>query len=93
MSDDGAAPAGEAAPPSARAPWPKDAIGQITALRALAGAAPVTVDEAAGHFARAPRDLVQRHLETLAIIGELRVVGDGRYAATADPAQSLAAPA
>jgi hypothetical protein len=81
-ADDDAGSAGEALPPSARAPWPRDAIGQITALRALAMAVPVTVDEAAAHFDGAQRDLVVRHLETLAILGELHVADDGRYAAT-----------
>jgi hypothetical protein len=73
-------------PPSTPAPWPGDAIGQITALRALAFAAPITVDEAMRHFIGAQRDLVLRHLETLAILGELRMVGDGHY--TAGPAMT-----
>jgi hypothetical protein len=67
--------------PLARVPWPGDAIGQITALRALTAARSVTVDEAASHFAGARRDLIERHLETLAILGEVHVVGDGLYAA------------
>ena len=86
-ADGDAGPADKAAPPSVRAPWPKDAVGQITALRALAMAAPVTVDEATAHFDGAQRDLVARHLETLAILGELQVASDGRYAAT--PAVSV----
>jgi hypothetical protein len=73
-------PAGKTLPPpSAPAPWPTNAIGQITALRALAFAAPITVDDAMRHFAGAQRDLVLRHLETLVILGELRMIGDGRY--------------
>jgi hypothetical protein len=61
-------------------PWPGDAVGQITALRQLAGTAPVTVDDAVAHFAGAPRTIVARHLETLAILGEVRQVSGGRYA-------------
>lgn len=70
-----------ATPPAAPAPWPTDAIGQITALRQIAAAGPVTVEEAVGHFAGASKTLVARHLETLAILGEVRPLGGGRYAA------------
>ena len=69
------APLAAAAP----APWPPDAIGQIGALRQLAASAPITVDEAVGRFVGAQRDLVVRHLETLAVLGEVQPVGDGRY--------------
>lgn len=67
---------------SARTAWPADAIGQITALGALIAARPLTVDEAANRFAAARREIVQRHLETLSLLGEAIVVGEGRYAAT-----------
>jgi hypothetical protein len=43
------------------------------------------VDEAASHFAGARRDLVVRHLETLAILGEVNRVGDS-YSAAPSPA-------
>ncbi|MFO0759161.1 MAG: hypothetical protein U0359_21895 [Byssovorax sp.] len=56
-------------------------MGQITALRTLVAAGPLTVDEAATRFSGARRDLVARHLETLAILGELHALGDGHYAA------------
>jgi hypothetical protein len=75
-------PASEAATP-ARNPWPPDAIGQITALRALAIAAPVTVDGAMLRFEGARREIVARHLETLAILGELRTGQAGAYFAPA----------
>jgi hypothetical protein len=29
--------------------------------------------------------LVARHLETLVMVGELRLIGEGRYAAVAEP--------
>lgn len=71
-------------PPSApRSPWPGDAVGQISTLRALANAGPITVDQAAQRFDGARRDIVARHLETLAILGELLALEDGRYAARA----------
>jgi hypothetical protein len=74
-------PRGPAAAPAPRVPWPTGAIAQITALRALAAARPITVDEATSHFEGARRDLVTRHLETLAILGEVHVVGEDHYAA------------
>ncbi len=69
----------EAASTPARSPWPADAIGQITALRALAVTAPITVDGAVLRFEGARRELVARHLETLAILGELRTGQAGAY--------------
>ncbi|MGV3708220.1 MAG: class I SAM-dependent DNA methyltransferase [Gemmatimonas sp.] len=62
------------------APWPAEAVEQIGALKRLASAEPVSVQSAVQHFAGARREIVTRHLETLEILGELRVLGDGRYA-------------
>ncbi len=78
-SDDGADVAGAA--PATRVPWPSDAIGQITALSALAATRAIGVEEVMSHFLGARRDLATRHLETLAILGELHLVGEGLYAA------------
>jgi hypothetical protein len=39
----------------------------------------MTIDEVKESFSGAKRDLVQRHLETLALMGEVTVDGDGRY--------------
>lgn len=77
---DGVAPAVVTAAPL---PWPGDAIGQITALRAMAGANPLSVDDAVRRFSGARRDIVHRHLETLALLGEVRTTTDGRYAIAA----------
>ncbi|HNV75967.1 MAG TPA: hypothetical protein PKH96_14910, partial [Gemmatimonadaceae bacterium] len=65
------------------APWPKDAVGQITVLRQIASEAPITVEAALKRFTGAKRELVERHLETLAILGEVQRLEDGRYAAFA----------
>lgn len=65
------------------APWPTDAVGQITALRALVSAGPINVDDATRRFVEAPREIVARHLETLAILGEVRALGEDRYAPSA----------
>lgn len=63
------------------APWPTDAVGQITALRTLTLAGPITVEEAASRFVGARRDLVERHLETLAILGEVMALEGKKYTA------------
>ena len=65
------------------APWPGEAIEQIAALKRLVAARATTVDEAARQFRGARRDLVARHLETLAILGEVRTTEGERYAAPA----------
>ena len=65
--------------PVAPAAWPPNAVGQIAALRELAATAPISVEEAVRRFAGAKRDIVARHLETLAILGEVAPVAAGRY--------------
>jgi hypothetical protein len=55
-------------------PWPAGAIDQIAAI--------TRIDAATARFAGAPRELVARHLETLAILGEVREER-GRYLALA----------
>jgi hypothetical protein len=63
--------------------WPSTLFDQIAALQQLVAQTPATAEEAASAFKNARRDLVQRHLETLVIMGEMRVGDDGRYLATA----------
>lgn len=63
-------------------PWPAEAVEQIGALKRLVGVATLSVDDATKHFAGAKREIVSRHLETLAILGEVRELGDGRYGAS-----------
>jgi hypothetical protein len=46
----------------------------------------MTVEQVAASFTGAKRDLVERHLETLALMGEIVVDGEQRYA----PARKVA---
>ncbi len=64
-------------------PWPAQAIEQISALKRLVTTHTLSVDDAMQQFSGARRELVERHLETLAILGEVRVVESGRYSAVA----------
>jgi hypothetical protein len=73
-----AAPA-KPVPPAERRPWPGSAVEQLAAIAALVSQRDVNVDEAAASFNRARRDLVLRHLETLALMGEITLDSDGRY--------------
>jgi len=75
----------EAAPAEEKRPWPAGAIEQIGAVKACVAAAPATPAEVAEAFAGAPVPLVARHLETLEMVGEVRKLPDGRYAAVAEP--------
>jgi hypothetical protein len=61
--------------------WPTSAVDQLAALSALVSRSAVTTDEASANFVGARRDLVQRHLETLALMGEVTLDVDGRYQA------------
>lgn len=65
------------------AQWPSEAVEQIGALKRLVSASITSVDDAVGHFQGAKRDIVVRHLETLAILGEVRAMPDNRYSAAA----------
>lgn len=70
------------APKRRATPWPTEAVGQISALRKPAAPRPVTVEEATAQFSGASRAIVERHLDTLAILGELRTLAGGRCAAS-----------
>lgn len=60
-------------------PWPGTVIEQIASLKRLVDREPVTPAEGASRFKGARRDLVARHLETLALLGEVQRTADGRY--------------
>ncbi|HEX8319444.1 class I SAM-dependent DNA methyltransferase [Longimicrobium sp.] len=66
-------------------PWPTDAIGQLGAIKAYVSTAPATPSEVRVAFAGAPATLVARYLDTLAMVGEVRTLADGRYQAVTEP--------
>lgn len=74
-----------AAPAEQARPWPGGAIEQIGAVKAQLAALPATPPEVAAAFAGASVPLVTRHLDTLAMVGEVRVLGDGRYEVVTEP--------
>jgi len=78
-------PPPEPAAPGGKRPWPAGAVEQIGAAKSSVAAAPATPAEVADAFAGAPVPLVARHLETLAMVGEVRVLPDGRYEAVTEP--------
>ncbi len=84
-----AAGAGELA--VARVEWPQDVVQQLAAVRAAVDGAPRSVEEVAATFRGARRDVVQRHLEMLELLGELRRSDDGRF--THAPKAAVAAAA
>ena len=61
-----------AAPDAAPTPWPAGAIEQISALKRLATVSAVSVDDAMRHCHGARRDMVVRHRDRLANLGEVR---------------------
>jgi hypothetical protein len=71
------------AAPAEKRPWPTTTVDQIAALHAMVATASVTAEEAAEAFLNAKPELVRRHLETLAMVGEVRSGPDGRFAAIA----------
>jgi hypothetical protein len=78
--------AGKTAPAAdGKRPWPGGAVEQIGAVKAVVSAGPATAEEAAAAFARAPVELVRRHLDTLVLVGEVRAAGDARYEAVVEP--------
>lgn len=74
---------GTATPPEDAAPgptreadeiplWPSSTIEQIQALQNLVMQAPRTVQEAGSQFRGARREIVERHLDTLSLMGEVQ---------------------
>lgn len=61
--------------------WPSTAVEQLSAIGALVAQRAVTPDEAMSEFKGARRELIARHLETLALMGEVTVDAAGRYQA------------
>ncbi|MDO8500790.1 MAG: hypothetical protein Q7S20_03015 [Gemmatimonadaceae bacterium] len=61
--------------------WPATAVEQLSTIGSLVAQRAVTPDEAMSAFKGARRDLIVRHLETLALMGEITVDAAGRYQA------------
>ena len=64
-------------------PWPASAVEQLAAVSALVSQRALTVDEAVGAFLGGVRPNVERHLETLELMGEVGRDAEGRYGALA----------
>ena len=60
-------------------PWPTTAVEQLSAIGALVAQRALTPQEIAADFTGARSDLIARHLETLALMGEVVLDRDGRY--------------
>lgn len=75
-------------PGRGRAPqrqWPESVVDQVLALKSVLTTDALTADGVFRRFRGARRDLIGRHLETLALMGEVREGGDGRYSGTSNP--------
>ena len=72
-----------AEPSVAKSPWPAKTAEQVSAVRSLlvAQLTAVTPEQLAKSFSRAKVNRVAELLEILASLGQIREVGDGRYAA------------
>ncbi|MEW6217740.1 MAG: hypothetical protein AB1543_08665, partial [Candidatus Bipolaricaulota bacterium] len=70
-------------PRPAKRPWPRNLPAQVGAVRlALAGRrTPATAAEIAGSFKGARSDRVEEILDTLAALGQVEILADGRYTA------------
>jgi hypothetical protein len=66
-------------------PWPAGAVDQLGAVKSRLAPGPAMPAEVAAAFTGAPAALVARHLETLAMVGEVRTLADGRYEAVTEP--------
>jgi hypothetical protein len=78
-------PASAEAAPAEKQLWPAGAIEQIATVKARVTGAALTAVEVASELAGAPVPLVARHLETLAMVGEVRRLEGERYEAVAEP--------
>ncbi len=82
-------PAGAIAAADAKLPaWPRSALEQLGAIKAMLATRALSAAEVGGAFDGASAPLVERHLETLALMGELVRTQDAKYTA---PSQLSAA--
>lgn len=68
-------------PAAALPAWPATAVEQLAAITALLATRALTVEQVAAGFTGSRRDLIERHLETLALMGEVTRDETGRYQA------------
>lgn len=67
--------------------WPEeDAVGQIAAVKQILARTPGTAADISARFQGGQQILVERHLETLVLLGEARRSDDGRYHEVEEPA-------
>src|SRR5690606_7223398 len=59
--------------------WPATAVEQITAVQGALAKSAHTIEDMAKQFRGARRDLIGKHLEILALMGEVRRTPDGLY--------------
>jgi hypothetical protein len=60
-------------------PWPRDAIEQITAIRAIIAQRPGSAEDVSRQFNGAKREIVTRHLDTLLLLGEMVLDSAGKF--------------
>lgn len=65
--------------------WPDDSVGQVERIKETLAEAPGTPADISDRFRGARQNLVERHLETLEILGEARRTDDGRYHPVEEP--------
>ncbi|PHQ35110.1 class I SAM-dependent DNA methyltransferase [Rhodopirellula bahusiensis] len=82
-ADEKAKPAKKAAAKVKKQPWPKTLPDRMVAIQAALQrhAAPADVKQIAAYYTRAKKDDVAELLETLAAVGNVRQLEDGRFAA------------
>jgi hypothetical protein len=80
-----------AAAAAAPAAWPRTAIEQLGAVKGLFATRVLGTSDVIAAFAGADPKLVARHLETLALMGELIRTADGRYSLAAGQSAASAA--
>jgi hypothetical protein len=71
-------PAEVVSAPAGHPAWPSTAVAQIQALTSLLATKVLPAEEVVQQFEGVKAPVVQRHLDTLVLLGELSVV-EGRY--------------
>jgi hypothetical protein len=74
---------------SAPPPWPRDAIEQISAIRAIVAQQPRSAEDVSRQFTGARREIVVRHLDTLTMLGEMIRDDSGTYRVATGPLATI----